>query len=262
MSRTSNEFEIKLSELVKVGIPPLQALTCLEANEATAGDVYLFWHAMIWAIKDVVDDSEFPAGVREQILGILNSRHNQIFGDGNLSTSSDLYLSGAYLNPSMHFLPLLVVNLLIMIQYNIGYLKSDLFRKDSISSTPGSGMEDIVHVSTFKRVTLFLVETAQKEIMYGDKPDLIRWKGRAGDFKKTLLDEMKRYARQQYPFNQQFDENRAIITWWEALQGGEHAQILPVSRTFKFRNLNKKKLTRGLLDSCDQNICRSRQFHA
>ena len=73
MSRTSNEFEIKLSELVKVGIPPLQALTCLEANEATAGDVYLFWHAMIWAIKDVVDDSEFPAGVREQILGILNS---------------------------------------------------------------------------------------------------------------------------------------------------------------------------------------------
>jgi hypothetical protein len=98
MSRTSIEFEIKLSELVKVGIPPLKALTCLEANEATVGDVYLFWHAMIWAIKDVVDDSEFPVVVREQIL---NSRHNQIFGDGNLSTSSDLYLSGAYLNPSM-----------------------------------------------------------------------------------------------------------------------------------------------------------------
>jgi hypothetical protein len=101
MSRTSIEFEIKLSELVKVGTPPLKALTCLEANEATVGDVYIFWHAMIWAIKDVVDDSEFPADLREQILGILNSRHNQIFGDGNLSTSSDLYLSGAYLNPSM-----------------------------------------------------------------------------------------------------------------------------------------------------------------
>jgi hypothetical protein len=91
-------------------------------------------------------------------------------------------------------------------------------------------MEDILHISTFKRVTLFLVETAQKEIMYGDKPELIRYKGRAGDFKKTLLDEMKRYARQQYPFNQRFDENRAIISWWEALQGSEHARILPVSR--------------------------------
>jgi hypothetical protein len=117
MSRTSIEFEIKLSELVKVGMPPLKALTCLEANEATAGDVYIFWHAMIWAIKDAVDDSEFPTDVRQQILGIINSRHNQIFGDGNLSTSADLYLSGAYLNPSMQFLPFFIVNSpLIMIQ--------------------------------------------------------------------------------------------------------------------------------------------------
>jgi hypothetical protein len=68
-------------------------------------------------------------------------------------------------------------------------------------------MEDILHVSTFKKVTLFLVETTQKEIMFRDKPELIRWKGRAGDFTTTLLDEMKRYARQRYPFNQQFDEN-------------------------------------------------------
>ena len=47
MSRKSIEFEIKLSELVKVGILPLKELTCLEANEATAGDVYIFWHAII-----------------------------------------------------------------------------------------------------------------------------------------------------------------------------------------------------------------------
>lgn len=103
MSRKTVQFEIALSELIKVGAPALKALTCLEANEATVGDVYLFWHAMIWAIKDVVDDVEFPLLVRAQILGILNSRHNQIFGDGNLSTSADLYLSGAYLNPSKPF---------------------------------------------------------------------------------------------------------------------------------------------------------------
>lgn len=103
MARKSVQFEITLSELVKLGAPALKALTCLEANEATVGDVYLFWHAMIWAIKDVVDDPEFPVDVRERVLGILNSRHNQIFGDGNLSTGADLYLSGAYLNPSMPF---------------------------------------------------------------------------------------------------------------------------------------------------------------
>ena len=92
-------------------------------------------------------------------------------------------------------------------------------------------MEDIIHVSTFKKVTLFLLETAEKEILHGDKPELIIWKGRARDFKKTLLNEIKRYVRQQYPFNQQIDSNYPLITWWQALQGSEHAQILPVSRT-------------------------------
>ena len=37
MARKSVEFEITLSELVKVGSPALKALTCLEANEATSG---------------------------------------------------------------------------------------------------------------------------------------------------------------------------------------------------------------------------------
>jgi hypothetical protein len=80
----------------------LKALTCLEANEANPGDVYVFWHAVVWAIKEALVNPllEYPTDVQEQVLGILNSRHNQIFGDGNLSTSKNLYLSGAYLNPS------------------------------------------------------------------------------------------------------------------------------------------------------------------
>lgn len=116
MARKSVEFEITLSELVKVGSPALKALTCLEANEATVGDVYLFWHAMIWAIRDVVKDKEFLPRVREQVLGILNSRHNQLFRDGNLSTSASLYISGAYLNPSnmsLFFLCLLITNIFL-----------------------------------------------------------------------------------------------------------------------------------------------------
>jgi hypothetical protein len=95
----------------------------------------------------------------------------------------------------------------------------------------GSGMEDILHISTFKKVTLFLVETAEKEILHGNKDEFTRWKGRANEFMRVLLDEMKRYARQQYPFNQRIDPNQAVTTWWQALQGtgSNHAQILPVS---------------------------------
>ena len=101
-SRTTNEFEFRLSQLIEIGSPALKALTCLEANEANPGDVYIFWHAVMWAIKETLVNPllEYPINVQEQVLGILNSRHNQIFGDGNLSTSKNLYLSGAYLNPS------------------------------------------------------------------------------------------------------------------------------------------------------------------
>ncbi|KAF8805347.1 hypothetical protein BYT27DRAFT_7224970 [Phlegmacium glaucopus] len=84
-----------------LGLPALKALTCLKANEATVGDVYIFWHAMMWSIKETLLNPllEFPENVQEQVLGILNSHHNQIFGDGNLATSANLYLCGAYLNP-------------------------------------------------------------------------------------------------------------------------------------------------------------------
>jgi hypothetical protein len=184
---------------------------------------------MIWAIKDVVDNKDFLSQVREQILGILNSRHNQIFGNGNLSTSANLYLSGAYLNPGM--LPSLFLMFLSFKIVHIAYLQSDLFRRDLAPQASGSGMEDILHISTFKKVTVFLVETAEKEILHGNKDEFTRWKGRASEFMQVLLDEMKRYARQQYPFNQQIDTNQAVITWWQALQGtgSDHAQVLPVS---------------------------------
>ena len=94
------------------------------------------------------------------------------------------------------------------------YLKSDLFRVDP---SPLAGMEGIRHVSTFKTVTKFLLEVAVKEILHGDRKEFTQWKGQAGEFKKTLLDEMKKYARQQYPFNERFDSNEAIVTWWKKL---------------------------------------------
>ncbi|KAF8958082.1 ribonuclease H-like domain-containing protein, partial [Flammula alnicola] len=108
-TRASLEFEFGLSRLIDLGSPALKALTCLEANEATPGDVYIFWHAMIWAMKEALmnPDAEYSQEVQEQVLGILNSRHDQIFGSGNLATAANLYLSGVYLDPT--------------------YLQSDLF---------------------------------------------------------------------------------------------------------------------------------------
>ncbi|KAF8914403.1 hypothetical protein CPB84DRAFT_1841112 [Gymnopilus junonius] len=182
-SLESFQFKKTLLQLIKVGSPALKALTCLEADEMNPGDVYIFWHAMLWAMKEVLVDSklDFPTDVRHQILGILNARHSQIFEDGNLATAADLYLARAYLNPM--------------------YLKSDLFRRD----------EDLV--------AQFLVTASQKEILFGDNEKLTKWKGRASDFKKKLLDEMKRYARQQFPFNTPSMKTLA------SLPGGKHLNV-------------------------------------
>ena len=100
MSRSTMEFEFNLSQLVEVGMPAIKVLACLEANESTAADVFIFWHAMLQAIKDIVTNPrhEFTCEVQQQIFGILNTRHRQMFEDGNLS--NQVYLAATYLNPS------------------------------------------------------------------------------------------------------------------------------------------------------------------
>lgn len=183
----------------------------------------------MWAIKEELSHpfSEIPRNVQEQVLGILNTRHDQLFTTGNLATSARLYLSGAYLNPGMWDPPEAEVRIFIYTLASV-YLKSDLFNKDG-SSSQGSDFDGISHVSTFKTVMGFLLETAESEVFHGHKDELTKWKGRATEFKNQLLGEMKMYARQQFPFNNRFDSDKAEITWWQALQGHEFAQILPVS---------------------------------
>ena len=59
----------------------------------------------------------------------------------------------------------------------------------------------------------------------------------------ALLEEIKKYAHQQYLFNNKVDKKRGIIVWWKALQGSDHAQILPVS-TFMMASI--KTLTQAI----------------
>ena len=128
----------------------------------------------------------------------------------------------------------------MFMQSRLVYLTSDLFREDLSQS---SGMEGIKHVSTFKTITKFLLETAQNKILHGHWEEFTKWKGWAGDFKAALLEEIKKYAHQQYLFNNKVDKKRGIIVWWKALQGSDHAQILPVS-TFMMASI--KTLTQAI----------------
>jgi hypothetical protein len=215
------EFEFNLAQLVGIGMPAVKALACLEANESTAADVFIFWHAMLQAIKDVVTDTrhEFPREVQQQIFGILNSRHRQMFEDGNLS--NQVHLAATYLDSGEHFFSCQSV----WSQKGVAYLRSDLF-KSNYDSELLSQYVGIRHVATFKAVARFLVELAEKEIKFGGKEAFTRWRGRAATFKTQFLGEFKAYARHQYPFNLPVDEKKGVLRWWQGLLGSD--LILPV----------------------------------
>ena len=213
----------------------------------------------LWATKEALINPflDFPTGVQEEVLGILNSRHNQIFSNENLSTGKNLYLSRAYLNPSaLQFLYYLRYFMLMQCWPLAVYLTSDLFHVDS-SQSPG--MEGIEHISTFTTIAMFLVDTAQNEILHGHQEESTKWKGRAGDFKAALLEEMKKYIRQQYPFNNKVNNKNGIIVWWQVLQGSDHAQILSVSAVIF--DWHSEVDNSHLLASYNQDVCCSCQFN-
>jgi len=91
-------------------------------------------------------------------------------------------------------------------------------------------MAGIPHPKIFLEVATFLLKTAVNEILHGIKPLLTKWKGKASIFKWMLFEELGRYVRRQFPFNQSLREGQATVMWWKdiANEGSEYAQVLPV----------------------------------
>jgi hypothetical protein len=87
-------------------------------------------------------------------------------------------------------------------------------------------------------VTLFLSKVTVNEIQNGSKPALIQWQNRASEFKIAFMNEIKRYARQQYPYNEPLGKDQSLMNWWKAIDGREFAQILPVRTTAKYHRHN------------------------
>jgi len=203
----------------------MKALTCLESNEATPADVYIFWHAVIGATRDVLVNThnQFPIEVQDEIFGIFQKRHNQVFGEGNLSSAAMLYLVAAYLHPRKYDCMLRA----FMLTSVPDYLHSDLFQDDS-GSTQEPDMEGIRHASLYKIVERYLATIAADEIRHGSNKGLVKYKGKGSRFKTKFREELKHYARQQYPFNEPINEEAGIIGWWMTKLGQKEAEILSV----------------------------------
>lgn len=114
------------------------------------------------------------------------------------------------------------------------YLKSDIFKDQDIPVgldlplLKSNDLEGVQYPILFIQVTRYLGTLAEAEILHGHKPAFLQWADRAGEFKAQLVNEMQHYARQQYPYNQPYDESEGIYLWWKSLEGLPSAKILPV----------------------------------
>ncbi|KAL1701959.1 ribonuclease H-like domain-containing protein [Schizophyllum commune] len=207
---TAMQFHKILDDLIALTLPAAKALTCLEAVSATAADVYIFWHALLHQTKDALTDKKrgIPDDVQRQVLGILNHRYNQLFGERG-SLYSPIYEVAAYLTPE--------------------YLRNGLFREDR-TRTPGADSDafaGIRYPKLYQKAAVFLADIAKNEIMHGKRPQFTLWKGRATAMKATLISEVKAYSRNQYPYNAPFSQEAGASAWWQALAGQPGGTLLP-----------------------------------
>ena len=114
------------------------------------------------------------------------------------------------------------------------YLQSDadIFKTDTVPEAKTVDYDGIHHPPIFQAVAKFLYQTAIKEIGTGEQEAFTRWRGRAPEFDEQFASEIRRYARQQYPYNDAIRKGETITEWWKKLEGSAGAEILPVSSFF------------------------------
>ncbi|KAI0045358.1 hypothetical protein FA95DRAFT_1495465 [Auriscalpium vulgare] len=100
-TRKTSNFESGLEQFLCIGLPVAKAIACLEALDATAADVYIYWHAILYALGAALTNQrlEYEGTIIEEVTGIMNARYRQLFEDGNIA--NDVYLAATYLNPSL-----------------------------------------------------------------------------------------------------------------------------------------------------------------
>ncbi|KAK0184773.1 hypothetical protein F5146DRAFT_938135, partial [Armillaria mellea] len=95
-------FQFNLGQLISIGKPRTRVLTCLELNNANAGNVYLFWHVMIGEMISIIsdEDNHFPNDVCNKLMDIIHHCHNDLLMEGS-TYYTPLFLAAAYLNPGI-----------------------------------------------------------------------------------------------------------------------------------------------------------------
>jgi hypothetical protein len=222
-------FQLQLVQYIAIVGPLARSLWSLEASQANAADVFIFWLAIASNLKDIFSKSSDTTGISQtlarQVTAIINRRYKAMIDE----SPSDIYFTAFFLDPR--------------------YTRSDVLKKPttmsvtlkipSIKQRPCDhdvdAAESVPHARAYTRVKAFLkqmlrdiVETVK---LAGHDLDtsnpchrLVAQLGSnrvVSDFRQQLL----AFSRQEWPFTDPITHGD-VLTWWESLEQHPHARVL------------------------------------
>ncbi|KAI0327039.1 hypothetical protein GY45DRAFT_1257848 [Cubamyces sp. BRFM 1775] len=217
----SMTFEIQLRRYVSIIEPIARAIKSLEATDATAANVFVFWHSIAAELRNLLarpeSETSIPRSLAEKIIGIINRRFKEVIDQA----LSDVYFTTFFLHPL--------------------YAQADILAKPTTISNAifvpplargTDKSEDDSHAApiprAYYRAKEFLKGQLRTELQRNVNHVVreLAPKRLISDFRHQLM----AYAKGEWPFNQPLDETkgngRPVLQWWLDLGSHPHAQVL------------------------------------
>ncbi|KAJ3753918.1 ribonuclease H-like domain-containing protein [Lentinula raphanica] len=213
------KFRQSLHAYTTIIDPVIRALWSLEAADANASDVFVFWLAIAGYLDEMMKRPEgatgIPANVTPEVKSIYNTRYNAFF-------SNDLYFVAFLLDPRYSSQDFLKPNLTITIPSTQPHQNPSVSQQSAALRTPfPDAYERLKEVlKKLLRDVLYLSENDSdecRERLFGECSKVA-----IADSLKTQVEDFW-YGRR--PFNAPLSQ-RTSPEWWRRLQRESNANVL------------------------------------
>jgi hypothetical protein len=95
-------FQLQLVQYIAIVGPLARSLWSLEASQANAADIFIFWLAIASNLKDIFSKSSDTTGISQtlarQVTAIINRRYKAMIDE----SPSDIYFTAFFLDPHQY----------------------------------------------------------------------------------------------------------------------------------------------------------------
>ncbi|KAH9856359.1 ribonuclease H-like domain-containing protein, partial [Lenzites betulinus] len=99
-SMASMNFEIQLRRYISIVAPIARAIKSLESTDATAADVFVFWHGIAAMLRDLLGRPEAETSISPVLAGKIRAIVNRRFKEIIDHAPADIYFTAFFLHPS------------------------------------------------------------------------------------------------------------------------------------------------------------------